>query len=338
MSSNELLRIIGGIISSSLITALVLISIFIKSPEKIEKWVSMFLKVGAYFNERMEKGFMATNIQSTVCEKRRELGIGGDVLSYGIQIKWTDQESAEVDLKENKVIVMMRPFRSQAQNLANVVSLYVPRALLPKSRRYIDPDLITGIDYTVSKTFLEDNPTALNYFLEREIEKHTEEVRSFIDLIEPIHSVGRLTRIIIPEFQSLSGLHPMEPNLGILNETTELVRLSHEFETVGPDENINGIFFGEYIKAVIVPVGKGVTLSISGTTPHLDFIKKQIGRGIQHVYIVSAGRNNMYAKELVGRACRECNLSIIFNEEYKGKFRGRKRNMYCALLTYTELG
>jgi hypothetical protein len=87
----------------------------------------------------------------------------------------------------------------------------------------------------------------------------------------------------------------------------------------------------------IVPVGRGVTLLASGIIPHLDYIKKQIGAGIQHFYIVSTGDLSVHSKELVEKACTECNLNLVFSEEYAGIFRGRKRKMFCALCSITTL-
>lgn len=339
MISQDWISKIIGFLSGSAVTILAILYILITNPNKIEKWASNIYKFGAYISKRSEKQYMATNIQSSIEEKRKKLGAEGDVLSYGIQIKWTEEESAEIDLKENRVIVMMRPFRSQSKNLANVVSLYVPKALLPQSRRYVDPNLITGLDYTISKTLLESNPPALTYYIEEEKEKITDDVKSLLDLIDPIHSIGHLSRVLVPEYQSLSGLHPIEPNANIQKETVDLLKHIHYFETFEPgtEEERSGIFIREYIKMTMVPVGKAHKLALSGTEKHLKFIKEQLEEGIEHFYIVSAGISNPFAKELVKNACKECELSLIFAEEYEGIFRRRKRKMYCALCTKEKL-
>ena len=331
MKIDILIANIIGVLSGSTVTAIALLWLFIKNPEKVEKWASMIMKVGAYFSERMEKNYMATNIQSTSSGKRKELGMDGDVLSYDLRIKWTQEELAEIDLKENKVIVMMRRFDSQSKNLANVVSLYVPKALLPKSRRYIEPNLIKGIDFIISKKLLDDNPTSLNYYVEREIVTHSEKIIECLELLEPLNSVGRLSRVVIPEFQKLSGLYPQEPNLNVHNETIQLIRKLNTFESAPPGVEPGGSFLGDYIKMTMVPVGKGVNISLAGITPHFEYIKRQIKEGIEHFYIVSAHYNNIFAKELVRKACREINLNLVFEEKYKGIFRGRKTDMYCAL-------
>lgn len=335
----ELFRYILGIVSSSIITALILLWFFIKNPEKIEKWVSMFLRLVAYFSEKAERSYMATNIQATIAEKRKKLGVRGEVLAYGVKIKWTNQDSAEVDLKENRVIAMMRPFKSQAKNLATIVSLYVPRALLPRSRRYVEENLMASIDYTISKTILEDNPIAMQYYIDREIRKHSEETKELIQMVAFIHEIGRLTRVIIPELQNLSNLYPLEPNSEIHEETLKLAKEVHRFERIiEPTEGEEaGIFLGKYIKMALVPVGKTEKLLTTGIQSHLDFINQQIKKGILHFYIVSSGASNSYAKFLAERACEEFDLSLVFYEEYEGKFRGEKRKMFCALCSKTNL-
>jgi hypothetical protein len=164
------LGLIATIITSSVVTIIILLWFFLKNPEKVEKWASIILKVGAYVNKKAERMYMSTNIQAEISQKRKELGLGGDVFEFGVKIDWIDEETAETDLKENKVVVMMKPFRSQARNLASVVTLYVPRAVLPKARNYVEQNLMKSIDYILSKSLLENNPTALQYYSSREIE------------------------------------------------------------------------------------------------------------------------------------------------------------------------
>jgi len=328
-------QIIGysvGIVSSAVVTLIILLWFFLKNPEKVEKWASMFLKLGAYVNRKAEKMYMATNIQASISEKRKKLGLGGDVFEYGIKLDWTDEETAETDLKENKILVMMKPFRSQAKNFASVVSLYVPQAVLPKARNYVDPDLMKSIDYILSKSLLEDNPTAVKYYTNREIEEMSAKSKEFLDAIAPIQSIGRLTRIVIPEFQNLSKLFPADTNKEVQEETVRFVEELNRFETCKSSVEGSGLglFYGEHIKMVIVPVGKPEKLKITGIESHLKFIENKLAEGISHFFIVSA-RGNLYPKQLVKFACAGFNLLLVFSEEYSGIFRGKKKNMFCAL-------
>ena len=332
MSQNELINLILSSLLGGITSLLALVGVYLVFPDKLEKVGSIVFKLLAYFNKRSEKIYIATNIQSSIDENRKKLGAGGEVLSHGLQIKWTEEESAEVDLQENNVIVMMRPFQSQAKNYAHVVSLYVPKALLPRARRYVHPDVRKGIDYTISKNLLEKNPTALGYYQDRELETHTEEVKEAIRMIEPIDAIGRLSRIIIQEYKTLHLKYPNEPDLELYNETMNLLRTLSDFESSlpGKEEGTTGIFNEKQFKMCVVPIGKSHKLRLSGVEEHLDFIGKQMTNGVERFYIVSAG-NNPHAIQLVELACIQYSLNKIFEEEYDGVFRGRPRRMYCSL-------
>ena len=334
-------QIIGylvGIISSSIVTLIILLWFFLKNPEKVEKWASMFLKLGAYVNKKAEKMYMATNIQASISEKRKKLGLGGDVFEYGIKIHWTDEETAETDLKENKILVMMKPFGSQAKNFASVVSLYVPQAVLPKARNYVDQDLMKSIDFILSKSLLEDNPTAVQYYTSREIEEISAKSKEFLDTIAPIQKIGRLTRVVIPEFQNLSKLFPAETNQEIQEETVRFVEELNRFETYKSSVEGSGLglFYGEHIKMALVPVGKPEKLKSTGIHSHIRFIENRLAEGIPHFFIVSA-RGSFYPKQLVKLACAGFNLTLVFSEEYSGIFKGKKKNMFCALCSKETL-
>jgi len=333
----SLIDLVARVSSLASPVLLIIIIYLLTHPEKVEKWASILFRFLAYISKRAERRYVATNIQATISEKRQALGLDGDVLSYGVKIKWTEEKSAEIDLVENKVLVMMKPFKSQAKNLASIVSLYVPKALLPKARRYIDPDVITGIDFIIGKTILENNSAALNYFVERKVEDHTENVKEVLTKIEPIHSVGHLTRVVIPEFKRLSGLYPLEPNKEVFKETSEFLKEIHTFESTKPgtdDGILRGVYNGEHIKMAIVPVAR---FNITGMEPHINWINRRIEEGIENFYIVAAGQNKLLAVTLIQRAYRECGISLVFEEDYEGFFRGAKRKMYCALCTKETL-
>jgi hypothetical protein len=194
-----------------------------------------------------------------------------------------------------------------------------------------------NIDFVIGKNLLQSNPPALEYFLESEIKDITPESQAILEDLEVIHDHGRLTRVIIPEFQKLSGLYPSEPDSSVQKETINFVKMLGDFEKAPQGSTgITPSYSGEYLQLSIVAVGKGVTLTTQGILPHFKYIKEEIGRGIKNFYIVAAGNNCFYAKQLKIKACRDINLNVIFEEEYIGKFRGDKRKMYCTLCVLSE--
>lgn len=280
---------------------------------------------------------MSTDIQSAIAKKRKKLGLEDKGLTYGVKVKWTDENTVLSNLQDSKVVVMMRPYKSQSKNFAHVISVYVPKALLPRSRRYVDPNLMTSIDCTISKSILEIDPLALEYYLSEVLGDVPEEVRVLMRKMDVIGRHGHLTRITIPELQRLSSLYPREPDSQVHGETVELVEEIHRF-VVASERGMSisglGIYSGNNIKVAIVPVGAPTQLLVGGIQPHFDFVRAKLADGIDHFYIVSTHVNIKFAKELVERVCEELNFARVFAEEHEGRFRGQLEKMFCSLVSF----
>ena len=335
MNLESFLTYLFTILSSSAVTLIVFLWFFIRNPEKVERWISMISRAFAWASERIARTHMATDIQSAIAEKRKRLGLIERGLSYGVSIKWTDADTVLSDLEEDKVMVMMRPYKSQSKNFAQVVSVYVPKALLPKSRRYVDSNLMKSIDYTISKSILDINPTALEYYTSQILGDASGEVRSLMVKMDTINKRGQLVRIGIPELQRLSSLYPREPDSRVQRETLELAEVIYNYVVASEEaRNIRdlGIHSGDIMKMAIVPVGRAGQLLTGGIQAHFDFIRKQLTDGIDHFYIVSTETNVKFAKMLVERACSELPFTKVFSEKHEGKFRGRPETLFCSLI------
>jgi len=335
MNLESLWSYIVTFLSSSAVTAIALLWLFIKNPEKIERWISMITRGFAWADERIARIHMATDIQSAIAGKRKNLGMTERGLSYGIKVKWADADTILSDLEDNKVVVMFRPYKSQSKNFAHVVSVYVPKALLPKSRRYVDSNLMTSIDYTISKSILDIDPTALEYYTSQILGDVSGEVRSLMVKMDTINGRGQLVRIGIPELQRLSGLYPREPDSRVQRETLELAEVIYHYVVASEEvRDIRGlgIYSGDIMKMAIVPVGRPGQLLTGGIQAHFDFIRKQLIDGIDHFYVVSTETNIKFAKMLVERACSELQFAKVFAEKHEGKFRGRPDTLFCSLI------
>ena len=335
LSNIDVIQLILSFVAGSGITIVVLLIYLIKNPEKIEKWASMFYRLFAAYSKNAARKYMATNIQSTIDEGRKQLDLDERGLAYGLQMKWSDSETIETDLDKNNIVVMMRPYKSQAKNLAHVISVYLPEALLPKSRRYVDPDLMKSIDQTLSKAFLKHNSTALNYYTALFMDTLENSITEMINRLEELNDVGYLTRVLVPELEKLSALYPRESNSEIAEETKELYNCISDFvrkiEDSVPLEG-EGIFSGSVFNMAIIPIGKPELLLTSGITKHCAFVEKLRSEGIGSFYVVSTETLMKHYNELLTRICKELKCSIAFQETYAGVFRKHKRNLVCALL------
>jgi len=335
MSFEILTYILSAVISSSS-TALCLIWLFLKHPEKVERWISIMTRTVAYFSNKAARIHMATDIQSTIDLQRKKLNVHEEVLPYGVSVKWTNADEIQTDLKENKVVVMMRPYQSQARNLAHIVSLYVPRALLPKARRYVEPNLMSGIDHTISKFILKANTTALEYYISEIMGPASDEVKSWVVKMDKLNEQSILSRIFLSEIKRLNILYPQEPSQGVFRESVEIASLVYKFATKEPGVDISPTYIGTYIKMAIVAVAKSEKIVYEGTEPHFSFIRRALSNGVDHFYVVSTGPFIKHAKDLIKIAEKTLGLIKVYEEEYEGLFRGKSTKMFCAKLIARE--
>jgi hypothetical protein len=329
---NEIIGYLIAIAGSSATTLIAVLWLLFKYPEKVEKWLSMLARLAAGVSDRAAKVHMSTDIQSTIDSQRKNLNKHEELLPYGVAIKWSNLSEVQTDLKENKVLIMMRPYSSQSRNLAHIVSVYVPRALLPKARRYVEPRLMTGIDHVISKSILASNTSALEYYSNEVIGNIDEIVKSYVIEMDRVHREGALTRVVLPELRRLNILYPHEPDEDTQEETVEFANLIHTFVTREAGQDVSPTYAGAHIKMAIVPVAKYEKL-VSGQAPaHAAFIENMLAKGIDHFYVLSTGQLIKPAMNLVEYCRSRLNLGVLHEEEYTGQYKGRTAKIFCALL------
>ena len=319
---------VGGI-------ALVLLLTWVFYPEKIEKWAILLHKFFAYVSEKHERKYIAKHIESKINTHTEKLcSECKGALPYSIKIKWMKIDNVESELREGKLIVKMENHRNQSKNFAYAVREYVPNTLIPKARRYVEPTLMEGIDYTTSKGILSDDTRALSYFAdiaEKDFDAKPE-LKQVVDELDTLHRQGCLTRIILSEFAALSKLYPSDPDKRIHQETVDFQKNVLEFATKEPEEDVDTRFNRKNMQVAIVPIARLSKLLTVGTRPHLAFIDRTIKEGINRFYVTAVGVNIPYAKELSETLMETRGFRKLSEDEYTGIYREKRRKMYCACL------
>lgn len=318
---------------------LVLFLIWIFLPEKIEKWAVLLHKLLAFASERHERKYISKHIESKIVTwKERICEECEGALPYDVKIKWIGTEDIESELEKETLIVKMKNHRNQSRNFAYVVREYVPNTLIPKARRYVEQNLMEGLDYVVSKSILSGDTRALAYFIDvKEEEFATKpDLKPIVGELDIICDHGSLTRILLSEFSALAELHPSDPDEEIHQETTEFEKIVFGFATKKPQEDVTTKINRKHLQVAIVPVARSLTLLKHGIEPHINFIKKEIGMGTRKFYITAAGGMIPYARELSEKAMKECRVDKISEDEYKGIYREKRDKLYCACLKVAE--
>jgi len=325
-----LLAGIGGI-------AIIILLAWLFCPEKIEKWAILFHKLAAYISEKHEKRYISKHIEFTINDQRKKLcKESSGILPYALEVKWVDADTIDSALKnENILVVKMKNHRNQSKNLALAVKEYVPNALIPTARKYVEPVLMKAIDYVASKIILEKETSAFSYFVDitkPELDK-IPECKEYIEQLDKINEEGKLSRVLLSEYKKLGFLHPADPNPKIYKETLELESKVYTLSTKEPEEKVDLSLLGEYLKVAVVPVAKDITVEMHGIQPHVDFIRGSLQKGINTFYLVAAGRINIaLAKEVLKKAEAQLNLKRTYEDEYDGVYKGKKMKMFVGIL------
>lgn len=227
----------------------------------------------------------------------------------------------------------MKSHRNQSKNFAFAVREFVPNTLMPKARKYVDPLIMEGIDYVVSKSMLSEDTRALQYFSDEVKDKFSEpKFKQVVIELDTIHGQGKLTRILLSEYSALSILYPQDPNPRVHQETVNFEKMLFNVVTKEPEQNVQLKMNANYIQTSIVLVAKPLTLLTSGLRPYLEGISGDIEQGIGRFYIMGAHGNIVFAKEVFEKACSVCGLTKVWENEFKGTYRQRKDKLYCACL------
>jgi hypothetical protein len=162
----QLIQILRLFSPGIIVSAIAYILVWIFYPEKIEKWGIMINKLAAYFSEKHERRYISKHIEYRINNLKEKFCKESEgIFPYKFKIEWikVDQIESYLQERDNVLIVKMKNHRNQSKNLAIAVREYVPHALIPTARRYVEPHLMKAIDYVASKEFLAKDTNALTY-------------------------------------------------------------------------------------------------------------------------------------------------------------------------------
>ncbi len=321
----------------ALFVLILFIYLFIRYPEKLERFVSLIMKVFAYFSKKAEKIRITSYINSSVEKSRKhyENTIPG-VMPFGFRVSFIDIENPEIYKKQNMLILKMKNHRNDSKNLAYATTYYISSGLLPYSRGYLKHSVCKSIDYVTIKNFIEHDKISLDWLkkiFEKELKQ--KDVKKHIKYAEEIDEQGFLTRIVFREFQKLSRLYPKEASDELLKETTTFFEKIYEIVSKKTGEKIDPFFYGKFIQMIVIPTvakeKKGM-----GIDGHYKFVEHSIRQGYSHIYIIAAGGSNISdGKKLIEllRNDRLLNLNEEYTDIYEGVYKGDKNKILCSLLT-----
>lgn len=211
-------------------------------------------------------------------------------------------------LKQNEVIIKMKPYANQERNLVAASVEYVSRGLIPEARSYASRNLMKAVDYKmVHKILLSLNAkSAIEYFFSKVFPEETgiESKRGIREHLEKLHEIddhGLFVPIFLVELIGLGKRIP--PNVETyrkraIAEVKDFLTFLYNQAKASPGEQAELCFRTKEIKMGILLAARYET-SLHGADPYLKRFGKNIKDGCERIYVVSSGRNIDFAKEIV---------------------------------------
>ncbi len=210
-----------------------------------------------------------------------------DVMEGKLKVKWRNAEGAEAVLREGEVVVFMRRADHHEENVANAMMAYLPKAVVPRARRYLPDDTMRAADLTLAKSVLTSavgSPGALDAFMRDHLEPACEADEAMQQQVRDMDEIdlhGWLVRIMLPEFRRLGdAVFPGEPDERCVKDAEAFCRWLHTLAAREPgDETIPLAFDGQYLRVAIVLVANRFKLAEKGTDPYRKMAKRLIYSG-----------------------------------------------------------
>lgn len=314
-----------GILTGSGAAVAALITLLIRSPEKVEKWMAMGWKalnlLGRVF-KGAHKQYVRLDLQGRLNEFAKGLGEDAPFLaSTRVHIEWTDDEVTRKNfLRDDKVILRLRRNDPEDRNFVHGAYMFVSASMLAKGKRYLSPSQRQSLDLYMTTELLEkEKPTVLGFFLDEYLHPETKDkdskITKYFDSFAVIDKGGLFKSVVLQELNYLGDkVFGQRQDDKIISEVNALIEFLEPIATrqIGGGSDLN--FQRLYCRFAIVIVGKPAKVIAAGHLPYVDYVRKQlIPRRIETLYLVSIRDNRAVVDEVCNSlddVTRKCALGV----------------------------
>jgi hypothetical protein len=331
---NELVRLLwrlGPIGIAALVVAFVYLN-----PDQAQIWGSWAWRLIGLVFRSGDKKAVAYRVQGEVNSATTRLfkSAPDGVVEGKLKIKWTTAEDLPSVVRNGEVVVFMQRSDQREQNVAKATILYVPKAIVPRARPYVDPTIMEAVDLVVAKSILaedDENIGALDTFFRDYLDAAmaaSDNLRERLGEIDEIDLQGWLTRVLLREFLYLGrDLYPAPAQDSWLRETEAFARWLHQLATKKPGDFGSLDYRGPLLSVGVVFVAERARLAIYG----LDIYRKRVKRllyieKLNAVYLMGRDDNIATVKRLLDLLRSDAMIASIDEHEYglRRDFKARK--------------
>lgn len=325
--------------------AVVVIAYVLLMPEKAQIISGWLWSLIASVLRRGDRKAVALRVQGHVNASTKQLlkDVPEGIIEGKLKIRWSDAAQAQSVLRDGEVVVFMQRSKHHEENVAHALMVYLPKAVLPRARRYLDKVTMEAVDLTVAKTVLRrsvDSQGVLDVFYEKHLDPACETdaaLHQKVTEMDEIDLHGWLMCVLLPEYRRLGNqLHPAIPDVRCRADAEAFARWLHRLAAREPgDENHPLSYEGSYLRVAVVLVAVSKKLEKHGTEPYRKYAKSLIYSGnYDAVYLMARDRNIWAVNEIIGKLGTDGRVDSSSYKEFqlRSDFAKRKLSRNRAII------
>lgn len=317
------------------IAVCIVIYVFL-NPDKAEIWGSWAWRLIGLVFRSADKRAVAYRVQGEVNAATAKLfkSAPAGMVEGKLKINWTTAADLPAVVRNGEVVVFMQRSDQRERNVAKATMLYVPKAIVPRARPYVDPTIMEAVDLVVAKSILaedDENIGVLDTFFRDYLDAamaSSSGLRERLEEIDEIDLQGWLTRVLLREYLCLGrDLYPAPAQDSWFRETEAFARWLHRLATKKPGDFGSLDYRGPLLSVGVVFVAERQRLAIHG----IDIYRKRVKRllyaeKLNAVYLMGRDDNISTVKHLLDLLRSDAMIASIDEHEYglRRDFNARK--------------
>lgn len=265
----------------------------------------------------------------------------GDVIEGKLRLKWTSVEQAEALARRGEVLVCMRRSRHEEENVAHAVMAYLPKAVVPRARRYVDSTTMRATDLVIARSVLSEDGAgaALDIFFQKHLDPACTDdtLRAKVRQVDEIDLHGWLLRVLLPEYRRLGdALHPSEPSDAYREEAADLATWLGDLAARPPGSKVSSLAYkGHFFRIAVIFVAIRGRIETEGLRPYRTRAKRYLYRDkYDAVYLMARDDNIPAVEELSEDLAQDALIESAHVGEYQLRrdFKARKLDRERAVI------
>jgi hypothetical protein len=275
------------------------------APQKAEKVAGWLWGGLGWAGRRARQKAVAFKVQGEVNDARAAAlkDAPMNIIEGDLRLKFHSADEAKAAVDGGEVVVFMRRRPHHAENVAHALMAYLPKAVLPRARRYLDEETMRAADLTLAKAVLADEERprgALDCFYEHHLDpaaKISEELTTKLGELDEIDLHGWMTRVLLAEYRALGEqLYPGAQHPAVFKETARFEAWLHDLARPRERGDLGSLRFeGKLMRVAIIFVAIPQILERHGVDPYRKRAKSLLYHGHTDVIYLCARDQNIPA-------------------------------------------